>query len=59
MEDNRSHSGHEPGSPADDLVRFFHALRDAAQRQHRALAEADRAFGEDVLAERRASRERA
>jgi hypothetical protein len=39
---------------SDDLVRFFRALREAAQREYRALAEADRSFGEDVSAERRA-----
>lgn len=38
---------------ADDLVRFFHALEPDARRAYDALAEADRAFGEDVAREAR------
>jgi len=36
---------------ADDLVRFFRALRGPARDAYLALAEADRTYGEDVAAE--------
>jgi hypothetical protein len=36
-----------------DLVRFFGALPEDARREYEALAELDRQFGEDVVAEQR------
>ncbi len=39
---------------ADDLVKFFRALRPEARREYEALAKKDRELGEDVEAERRA-----
>lgn len=50
MHDDRAKSG----EGAEDLVRYFRALPEAALREIRVLAEADRVFGEDVVAERRA-----
>lgn len=44
----------EHDDAADDLVRFFRALRPDARREYEALAEKDRAFGEDVTKEKRA-----
>ena len=44
----------EHSDPAQDLVRFFHALRPDARRDYEALAKKDRDFGEDVTAERAA-----
>lgn len=43
-----------PADGADDLVKFFRALRSEARREYDALAKRDRDFGEDVAAERRA-----
>jgi len=43
---------------ADDLVRFFLGLPSEVRREYDLLAEADRAFGEDVAAEQRATEER-
>jgi hypothetical protein len=40
--------------PDDDIVAFFLALSPEARRDYERLAEADRRFGEDVVAERRA-----
>lgn len=37
----------------DDLVAFFRTLRDDARHDYEALAELDRTFGEDVVAEHR------
>lgn len=37
----------------EDLVRFFRALPADARREYDALAELDRTYGEDVVAERR------
>lgn len=45
----------EHSEPANDLVRFFRALRPEARREYEALAARDREFGEDVAAERRAA----
>lgn len=52
----------EPGDRSDapedgalDLVAFLRALRPAARREYELLAARDREFGEDVIAERRAS----
>ena len=42
-----------PEEGAQDLVRFFRALRPEMRRQYDALAARDREFGEDVVAERR------
>ena len=38
---------------AEDLVRFFRALPAAARREYDALAQLDRTYGEDVVAEQR------
>lgn len=43
----------EHSEVANDLVRFFRALTTEARREYEALAKNDRAFGEDVAAERR------
>jgi hypothetical protein len=43
-----------PSSGASDLLSFFHALPAAARAEYQELAAADRSFGEDVVAERRA-----
>ena len=37
----------------DDLVSFFRSLPVEARREYDALAELDRTFGEDVMAEHR------
>lgn len=37
----------------DELVAFFRALSPSDRREYEALAELDREFGEDVLAEQR------
>jgi hypothetical protein len=42
------------GGEAARLEAFFRALGEEARREYAALAELDRAFGEDVVAERRA-----
>lgn len=44
----------EHSEVTNDLVRFFRALTPEARREYDALAAKDRAFGEDVAAERRA-----
>jgi hypothetical protein len=44
----------EHSEVTNDLVRFFRALGPEARREYEALAKRDRAFGEDVAAERRA-----
>ena len=41
---------------AADLVAFFRALGPDARREYEALAQSDRTFGEDVVAERRAKK---
>jgi hypothetical protein len=38
----------------EELVAFFEALPPPARREYEALAQLDRRFGEDVMAERRA-----
>ena len=43
----------EHSEAANDLVRFFRALTPEVRREYEALAKTDRAFGEDVAAERR------
>ncbi len=43
----------DPSKSADDLVRFWRALAPAARREYEALAQRDREFGEDVMAEQR------
>jgi hypothetical protein len=40
---------------AEELARFFRELSPASRREYEALAEADRAYGEDLEAERRAA----
>jgi hypothetical protein len=50
---NDDRDEHSEGT--NDLVRFFRALSPEARREYEALATRDRAFGEDVTAERRAS----
>ncbi|MDB4943329.1 MAG: hypothetical protein JWP97_2863 [Labilithrix sp.] len=42
----------EHASAAEDLVRFFRALRPEARRDYEALAKRDQDFGENVTAER-------
>ena len=37
----------------EDVITFFHGLPSARRREYEALAELDRRFGEDVVAERR------
>jgi hypothetical protein len=54
MRDPSEHEPH-PEELAADLVAFFRGLGAAARRDYEALAEADRSFGEDVRAERRAA----
>ena len=44
----------EHSNAAEDLVRFFRALRPEARREYEALAKRDKDFGEDVTAERAA-----
>ncbi len=49
-----SEPGDRSDSPEDgklDLVQFFRALPARARREYDVLAERDRTFGEDVLAE--------
>lgn len=38
----------------EDVITFFHGLPSTRRREYEALAELDRRFGEDVVAERRA-----
>jgi hypothetical protein len=52
-----SESSGPPSSAASDLLSFFHALPEAARKEYRELAEADRSFGENVVAERRARKD--
>jgi hypothetical protein len=44
----------EHSEGTNDLVRFFRALGATARRDYEVLAEQDRAFGENVAAERAA-----
>ena len=44
----------EHSEVANDLVAFFRALSPAVRGEYEALANTDRAFGENVVAERRA-----
>jgi hypothetical protein len=41
----------------DAIVAFFEGLGESARSEYAALAELDRRFGEDVVAERRAPRQ--
>jgi hypothetical protein len=49
----RSDDRDEHSEATNDLVRFFRALTPEARAEYEALAKRDRAFGEDVAAERR------
>jgi hypothetical protein len=54
MSDERRSDAHSAADGEADLIRFFQALGPEARREYEALAAADREFGEDVVAERRA-----